>query len=362
MSSCTTILVRKPNSTAIQTDPAHNLNVVEGQIPTPGPLECLIHVRATGICGSDVHFWKHGAIGSSSVTAPLTLGHESAGIVIETGAEVKDFTIGDRVALECGIPCSRPSCEACRTGRYNACPQITFYSSPPVDGTLQRYHVHPESWLHRLPDNITLEEGALLEPLSVSLAGIERSGLRLGDPLVILGAGPIGIVSLLAAHAAGAVPIAITDLDPNRLAVAKSLVPRVHPVLVSKDDEPKQVGREIVESLGQQASLALECTGVQSSVHAAIYATKFGGTVYIIGSGRDFQEIPFMYASFREIDIRFQFRYHETYPKAIRLVSEGLINLKPLVTHRFGLEQGKEAFEAASDSSARAIKVQILDD
>ncbi|KAL9070085.1 MAG: hypothetical protein Q9157_005940 [Trypethelium eluteriae] len=285
MSSCTTILVRKPNSTAIQTDPAHNLNVVEGQIPTPGPLECLIHVRATGICGSDVHFWKHGAIGSSSVTAPLTLGHESAGIVIETGAEVKDFTIG-----------------------------------------------------------------------------IERSGLRLGDPLVILGAGPIGIVSLLAAHAAGAVPIAITDLDPNRLAVAKSLVPRVHPVLVSKDDEPKQVGREIVESLGQQASLALECTGVQSSVHAAIYATKFGGTVYIIGSGRDFQEIPFMYASFREIDIRFQFRYHETYPKAIRLVSEGLINLKPLVTHRFGLEQGKEAFEAASDSSARAIKVQILDD
>src|ERR1700761_8897103 len=141
--------------------------------------------------------------------------------------------------MECGIPCSKPTCDFCRTGRYNGCPDIIFYSSPPVDGTLRRYHAHPEAWLHRLPDNLTYEEGALLEPLSVSLAGIERSGLRLGDPLVICGAGPIGIVTLLAANAAGAAPIVITDLDENRLNMAKSLIPRVRTVKVEMGRDAK---------------------------------------------------------------------------------------------------------------------------
>ena len=165
------------------------------------------------------------------------------------GVGTDDF-VGDRVALECGIPCSQPTCEPCRTGRCaypihppspsplttipdNACPNITFFSSPPTNGTLRRYHVHPAAWLHKLPASMSFEEGALLEPLSVALAGIERSNLRLGDPLVICGAGPIGMVSLLAAHAAGAAPVVITDVDENRLAMARKLVPRVRTVLVA---------------------------------------------------------------------------------------------------------------------------------
>lgn len=181
-----------------------------------------------------------------------------------------DF-LGDRVALECGIPCSKPTCDACRTGRYNACPQIIFYSSPPIHGTLRRYHVHPEAWLHRLPKSISYEEGALLEPLSVALAGIERSGLRLGDPLVICGAGPIGMVSLLAAHAAGAAPIVITDLDENRLAMAKSLVSRVRTVQIMRGENPKESAERIKEALGREAKLVLECTGAESSIHTGIY-------------------------------------------------------------------------------------------
>jgi L-iditol 2-dehydrogenase len=165
----------------------------------------------------------------------------------------------------------KPNCDACRTGRYNGCPNIIFYSSPPVDGTLRRYHVHPAAWLHKLPDNLTYEEGALLEPLSVALAGIERSGLRLGDPLVICGAGPIGIVTLLAANAAGAAPIAITDLDENRLKVAKSLVPRVRIVQVQKDQGAHGVASSVKHALGQEAKLVIECTGVESSIHTAIY-------------------------------------------------------------------------------------------
>lgn len=181
---------------------------------------------------------------------------------------------GDRVALECGIPCSKPACTPCRTGRYNACPDIIFYSSPPVHGTLRRYHVHPEAWLHKLPDSISLEEGALLEPLSVALAGIERSGLRLGDPLVICGAGPIGMVSLLAAHAAGAAPIVITDLDESRLQMAKRLVPRVRALQIQRGEEPQAIGERIKQALGQEAKLVIECTGVQSSIHSGIYVRR----------------------------------------------------------------------------------------
>ncbi|KAK0921904.1 hypothetical protein LTR57_008268 [Friedmanniomyces endolithicus] len=310
----------------------------------------------------DVHFWKTGGIGDSIIRSDLGLGHESAGIVVKTGRNVRRLKIGDRVALECGIPCSKPTCEACRTGGYNGCPDIIFYSSPPIHGTLRRYHVHPEAWLHVLPDSISYEEGALLEPLSVALAGIERSGLRLGDPLVICGAGPIGMVSLLAAHAAGAAPIVITDLDENRLAMAKRLVPRVRTIQIQRDAHAKANAELIKGALGCEAKLVIECTGVESSIHTGIYASCFGGSVFVIGVGKDFQRIPFMHASFREIDIRFQFRYKETYPKAIMLISEGLIDLKPLVTHRFALEQGREAFEAASDPSAKAVKVQLLDE
>lgn len=186
---------------------------------------------------------------------------------------MQNLQVGDRVAIECGVPCLKATCEFCRTGRYNGCPNIVFYSSPPVDGTLRRYHVHPAAWLHRLPDNVTFEEGALLEPLSVALAGIERSTLRLGDSLAICGAGPIGLVVLLAAHAAGAGPIVISDLDENRLKMAKALVPRVRTVLVEKDQDAKAVGASIKEAMGQEAKLVIECTGVESSIHAGIYVS-----------------------------------------------------------------------------------------
>lgn len=175
--------------------------------------------------------------------------------------------------MECGVPCSKPTCDFCRTGRYHACPVVVFFSTPPHHGTLRRYHAHPEAWLHRIPDHITFEEGALLEPLTVALAGIDRSGLRLADPLVICGAGPIGLVTLLAASAAGAEPIVITDIDENRLAKAKDLIPRVRPVAVSKQESPQELGQRIVKELGQEAELVLECTGVESSVHAGIYVS-----------------------------------------------------------------------------------------
>lgn len=218
--------------------------------------------------------------------------------------------VGDRVAIEAGVPCSQPSCDACRTGRYNACPDVVFFSTPPfhgeprsrathrVDlthsaGTLTRWHLHPAQWLHRLPDEVSFEEGSLCEPLAVALAGIERANLRLGDPLLIWydatmltplnvslierfpdsGAGPIGLISLLSARAAGAEPIVITDLFQSRLDFAKKLVPGVRTVLIERGTTSKDQAALVKTAAGGPLKLALECTGVESSVHTAVYVS-----------------------------------------------------------------------------------------
>ncbi|PBK99441.1 GroES-like protein [Armillaria gallica] len=342
-------------------NPAHEVHLVQKPRPKPGPGQVLLHVRATGICGSDVHFWRHGRIGDMIVTDECGSGHESAGEIVEVGEGVTKWKVGDRVAMEVGIPCSQPSCTPCRTGKYNGCPDVVFFSTPPYHGTLTRWHVHPEQWLHRLPDNVTFEEGALCEPLAVALAGIDRAGLRLGDPTLICGAGPIGLVSLLAARAAGAEPIVITDLFQSRLDFAKSLVPGVKTVLIGRDLAPKDQASKIKEAAGGELKLVLECTGVESSISTAIFSVEFGGKVFVIGVGKSEQNFPFMQLSANEIDLKFQYRYSNQYPKAIRLVAGGLINLKPLVTHRFALEDAIDAFNVAADPAQGAIKVQIQD-
>lgn len=213
-------------------------------------------------------------------------------------------------------------------------------------------------------------EGALLEPLSVALAGIERSGLRLGDPLLITGAGPIGLITLLSARAAGATPIVITDIDQGRLDFAKSLAPEVRTYKVEKGLTPEQSAEGIINALndGRGSSgphilrprLALECTGVESSVSSAIWSVKFGGKVFVIGVGKNEMNIPFMRLSTMEIDLQFQYRYSNTWPRAIRLVENGLIDLRKLVTHRFLLEDSMKAFSTAANPKTGAIKVQIL--
>ncbi|WVO14626.1 hypothetical protein L204_102263 [Cryptococcus depauperatus] len=328
----------------------------------PGPGEVTIHVKATGICGSDIHFWKHGHIGPTMIVTCLCgAGHESAGEIVAIGDGVSQWNIGDRVAIEAGIPCGLAQCDPCRTGRYNACPRVVFFSTPPYHGTLTRYHNHPAAWVHALPGNMSYEEGSLCEPLSVVLAGLERAQIRLGDPVVICGAGPIGLVALTAARAAGCSPIVITDLFQPRLDFARKLIPAVQTVLINKADKPEDVSKKIKDAAGMDLAVALDCTGVEASIRTAIYSVKFGGKVFVIGVGPSEQSYPFGYCSANEIDLQFQYRYANQYPKAIRLISSGLIDLKPLVTHRFQLREAMQAFHVASDIREGAIKVQIHD-
>lgn len=288
------------------------------------------------------------------------LGHESAGVIIAAHPSVKALKVGDRVAIEPGIMCH--ACEPCLTGRYNGCVNMQFLSTPPVDGLLRRYVNHPAIWCHKI-GKMSFENGALLEPLSVALAGMDRAGVRLGDPVLVCGAGPIGLITAICCAAAGAEPIIITDINPSRLKFAKDLVPRARTYKIEPGVSSEQAGAEIVKlGNGIQPSVALECTGVEASVASAIWAVRFGGKVFVIGVGKPDMTVPFMRLSTQEIDLQFQYRYANTWPRAIRLIESGVVNLERLVTHRFDLEDAVKAFETAADPKTGAIKVQIQSD
>ncbi|KAH8597452.1 putative sorbitol dehydrogenase [Bisporella sp. PMI_857] len=317
----------KPNI-GVYTNPAHDLWVGDAK-PSLEDVrsgtglkvgEVTVGIKSTGICGSDVHFWHAGCIGPMIVTDTHILGHESAGVVLAVHS--------------------------------------SFLSTPPVPGLLRRYVNHPAIWCHKIGD-MSFEDGACLEPLSVSIAAMQRSGVKLGDPVLICGAGPIGLITLLCCQAAGACPIVITDIDQGRLAFAKDLVPSVTTYKVERLSAEDQANAIVKAFGGIEPAVALECTGVESSVSAAIWAVKFGGKVFVIGVGKNEMTMPFMRLSVREVDLQFQYRYCNTWPRAIRLVQNGIIDLKKLVTHRFELEDALKAFETAADPKTGAIKVQI---
>jgi L-iditol 2-dehydrogenase len=306
---------------------------------------------------SDIHFWHAGCIGPMIVTGDHVLGHESAGEVVAVHPSVTNLKIGDRVAIEPQVICGE--CEPCLTGRYNGCERVDFLSTPPVPGLLRRYVNHRAVWCHKI-GAMSYEDGALLEPLSVALAGIQRAGVMLGDAVLVCGAGPIGLITAICLRAAGACPIVITDIDEGRLAFAKEVVPSVITHRVEPGVSAEEGAKRIVAAFGgTEPQVAMECTGAESSIAASVWAVKFGGKVFVIGVGRNEISMPFMRASVREVDLQFQYRYCNTWPRAIRLVENGVVDLSRLVTHRFPLEDALEAFKTAADPKTGAIKVQI---
>ncbi|KAI8628894.1 GroES-like protein [Xylariaceae sp. FL1651] len=361
-----TVTVTKPTKAniGIFTNPKHDLWISEAEPTVESvqnsdalkPGEVTVAIKSTGICGSDVHFWHAGCIGPMIVEADHILGHESAGQIIAVHPSVTHLKVGDRVAVEPNVICN--ACEPCLTGRYNGCEKVEFLSTPPVAGLLRRYVNHPAIWCHKIGD-MSYENGAMLEPLSVALAGMQRSGVKLGDPVLVCGAGPIGLITLLCCKAAGACPLVITDIDEGRLKFAKEVCPSVITHKVERMSAEESAKAIVASFGGIEPAVTMECTGVESSIASAIWATKFGGKVFIIGVGKNELNFPFMRCSTREIDLVFQYRYCNTWPRAIRLVENGVIDLTRLVTHRFKLEDAIEAFKTAADPKTGAIKVQI---
>jgi len=333
-----------------------DLRLENRPIPEPQDDEVLLRMSAVGICGSDVHYLVNGRIGDFIVKAPMIIGHEAAGVVAKCGKNVKNLKIGDRVAVEPGVPCRH--CEQCKTGKYNLCPDVIFCATPPVHGNLSRYYTHAADYCYKLPDHVSLEEGALLEPLSVGVQACRRAGVTLGSTVLVCGAGPIGLVSLLVARSMGAGKVIVVDLVQGRLDVAKELGADFVIKIDTKADV-SVTAAEVEKLLGEKPNITIECSGAESSIKLAINATRSGGCVLLVGLGPPEVKVPLVDAAVREVDIRGVFRYANCYPAALALVASGKVNVKRLITHNYKLEETLEAFETARTGAGGAIKVMI---
>jgi L-iditol 2-dehydrogenase len=321
-------------------------------VPSYGPDEVLVRVRACGLCTSDVHYLQHGRIGEFIVTGPMILGHEIAGDIVAIGDNVKNLAVGDRVAVEAGVVCGR--CEWCKTNKYNLCPDIAFYATPPYDGAMSEYCVIRKDFAYRLPDNATYAQGALCEPISVGIHSANLTGLRAGDTVVILGAGPIGLTGIVAALGKGAGKVIISDLLPNRLAMAKQL--GAIPVDVSKEDLREVVMRE---THGLGADILWDSAGVRPALEAAPKLMKRGGDIALIAPIDTPVTFSLNDLQSREISVHGVMRYSITYPAAIALVSSGRFPIETIITKRFPLDDVLAAFEAAAGKKDQVTKVLV---
>lgn len=300
--------------------------------PTPDHDQVLVKVAAVGVCGSDVHFYAHGNIGTMIMNKPFVLGHELSGTITAVGKDVDPSRIGKRVAIEPQRPCR--TCTQCRAGRYNLCPEIIFYAVPHVNGAFTEFVTIQDDFAFDLPDNVSFEAGALMEPLSVAIWSCQRAQVSVGSRVLITGAGPIGVIVAQTAKAFGASEVIITDTVESRRTFALS-----HGA--SRAIDPTK------ESLsGLDVDVFIDATGVGKAVYDGIKAVGPNGRVILVGMGDDDVLLPVDYIQSREIWVTGIFRYTNTWPTAIELVSSGKVDLDSLVTHRFNLDQVEQALKA----------------
>ena len=315
-------------------------------IPVPRPGEVLVQLRATGVCGSDVHYFRDGRIGRYVVREPLILGHETAGDVAAVGEGVTALRVGDRVALEPGIPCLQ--CAPCREGRYNLCESVSFMATPPVHGAFVEYVVHPAAFAFPLPDDVTYAEGAMAEPLAVGLQCISRLGDVLGCSVLVAGAGTIGQMAVLAARAAGAASVTVVDPVPYRLQVAREMgaCEAVAPCDLDA---------------GRLFDVSIEASGSQAAASLVMGQTRRGGRIVLVGLSTEGDVcIPVGSIVDNETDVLGVFRYANQYAKAIRLMASGVVKTLPLIGETFALRDVGAALAAADEHRDRCVKVLVL--
>jgi len=331
-----------------------DLRLEELPRPVPGPGQVLLRIASVGVCGSDVHYYLHGRIGSQVVTAPIIMGHEFSAWVAEVGPGVKGLAPGQLVAVEPGIPCGR--CEPCQRGHPNLCPHVRFCGTPPVDGVFAEYTVMPAPNCFPLPDEIDPVAGALLEPLGIALHAVDLAHLKPGQTVAVLGAGPIGLLIAAVARAAGAGQVYMTEPLPSR---------RQFALTYAADAVLDPTGQEVVAEMrrltaGRGVDVAFEAAGAPETPQQAAAVARIGGAVIVAGIPAD-DTMTFNASTVRHkgLTIKLVRRMKHTYPRAIRLVQTGRVDVRSLATHFFPLERIAEAFELVAAYGDGALRAMI---
>ena len=335
----------------------NQMELVEREVPTPGDDQVLVKIEYVGICGSDSHIFA--VDWGKRVTRPHVLGHECAGTVVEVGKNVKNLKIGDKVSLEPGKTCGK--CEFCKTGRYNLCPDVIFFGAPntnreQVDGVFLEYVAHDSDLCFKLPDNVSTLEGALIEPLAVGIHAANQGQAHPGQTAVVIGAGCIGLVSLMALKICGVSKVFVTDIMDNRLAKAKEL--GADEIINSKSVDTVTRVKELTD--GKGCDLVIDTAGSAFANGQAIAYMKKGATLVFVGySPDDRMDLPFRDCLNKEINFKTVFRYRNIYPMAIESVAAGLCDLKKIVTNIYPLDDIQRAMEESITNKADIVKSVI---
>lgn len=332
----------------------NKMEIRDIEMPKLKDKDVMVELEYVGICGSDVHYLEHGKIGDFVVEGDFILGHECAGTVVEVGPKVEGLQVGDRVALEPGQTCGQ--CEFCKSGRYNLCPHVEFLATPPYHGCIMNYIAFPENMCFKLPENITSKEGALVEPLAVGIHAANQGNVKMGDTVVILGAGTIGLVTLLACKAKGATDITVVDVIPKRLDFAKKLG-ATNVINGAQTDTLAELER-LTDKKG--AEVVIETAGSARTIAQTPYIVKNGGTIVLVGlAPQDIIEYNFAKIMAKEAQIKSVFRYRNIYPQAIKAISKGLIDVTGIVTHEFPFEETAKAFDFVINNKQEVVKAVI---
>jgi L-iditol 2-dehydrogenase len=342
-----TATVSRENRAAVLHGPG-DVRVENRRVPEPGPREVLVEVAAVGVCGSDIHYYEHGRIGSFVVREPMILGHESSGRVVALGPAASKHAVGDRVALEPGVPCG--GCRECRAGRYNLCSDVRFFATPPIDGAFANYVTIHEDFAFALPDSLSDEAGALMEPLSVGVWACQKANVSAGDRVLVTGAGPIGLLAAQCARAFGATEITVTDVNVHRLELAER----------NGATRTINVAEQRLEDTGLEVDALIECSGHPASLRGGIAALRPAGTAVLVGMGPEEEGVvPLALVQNRELWLTGTFRYANTYPTAIALAASGRVDLEAIITGHYGLDDAEAALRVGREDPT-AVKVMVM--
>lgn len=327
------------------------MGFIERDIPHPADNEVLVKLEYVGICGSDIHYYETGSIGKYVVKPPFVLGHEPGGTVVEVGKDVKHLHIGDRVALEPGKTCGH--CEFCREGKYNLCPDVIFFATPPIDGVFQEYVAHEADLCFKLPENVDTMEGALIEPLAVGFHAANQGNAHAGQTAVVFGSGCIGLVSMMALKAEGVSKVYVVDILQKRL--DKALELGATEIINSKEKNLQEEIDRLTD--GKGADLVIETAGTETTTRQAIQITKKGATIVLVGYSKTGEmTLPISLALDKELTFKTVFRYRHIYPMAIESVASGKVNLKGIVTNVFDFDDIQNAMDKSVNDKANIVK------